>query len=153
MSSSLESGSPPTRNVTGRVAKLSAARIHKACASSARSAVKRPPLAARSAASSADTRAAEPAKRTASIQRSRRAVLPPAPAPRHQPPVAGAEGDAQEVVAHGPEPLSQGARRRGRDHRAEGAAREPRRVEREPCAAVGELLAQQVAADARLGGR
>src|SRR5438132_406465 len=73
MSSSLESGRPPTRNVTGRVAKLSAARIHRACASSARSAAKRPPVAARSAASSAETRAAEPAKRTASNHRSRRA--------------------------------------------------------------------------------
>src|SRR2546425_8048132 len=65
MSSSLESGSPPTRNVTGRVAKLSAARIHRACASSARSAVKRPPVAARSAASSAETRAEEAALRAA----------------------------------------------------------------------------------------
>src|SRR2546426_10999160 len=74
MSSSLESGSPPTRNVTGRVAKLSAARIHRACASSARSAVKRPPVAARSAVSSAETRAAEPAKRTASNQRDRKST-------------------------------------------------------------------------------
>src|SRR5438132_10798897 len=35
----------------------------------------------------------------------------------------------------------------------EGAAGEPRWIECEPRAAVGELLAQQVAADARLGGR
>src|SRR3989454_11244591 len=44
-------------------------------------------------------------------------------------------------------------RRRGRDHRPEGAAGEPRWIEGEPRAAVGELLAQQIAADARLGGR
>src|SRR5256886_11164013 len=45
------------------------------------------------------------------------------------------------------------ARRRGRDRGPEGAAGEPRWIEGGPRAAVGELLAQQIAADARLGGR
>src|SRR5256885_873063 len=106
MSSSLESGSPPTRNVTGRVAKLS------------------PPL-----------------------------FPPPPPAALPRAPVAGDEGDAGQVVAPRSEPMTQRARRRGRDHRPEGAAGEPRWIEGEPRAAVGELLAQQIAADARLGGR
>src|SRR5213080_198406 len=65
--------------------------------------------------------------------------------------VAGYEGDAQDVVTHCAEALAQRPRgRRGHDG-AERAPREPRRIEREPRSAVGELLAQQVAADPRLG--
>src|SRR2546423_753348 len=109
MSSSLESGSPPTRNVTGRVAKLSAARIHRACASSARSVVKRPPVAAR--------------------------------------------GAAERVAAPRPDPGPQGPPGRGGDHGPGGAAGEPGWIGGEPRAGVGERLAQQIAAEARLGGR
>ena len=66
--------------------------------------------------------------------------------------VAGDECDAQDMVAHGPEPLSQRPRGGRRHHRAEGAAREPGGIEAEPGAAVGELLAQQVAANPGLRG-
>jgi len=51
----------------------SAARIQKACASSALRVANIPPVAARRPASSAATIGAEPARRTASTQRSRRA--------------------------------------------------------------------------------
>ena len=67
-------------------------------------------------------------------------------------PVAGDERDAEQVVAHRAEP---GAQRTGgarRDDRPERATRDAGGIQREPGAPVGELLAQGVPADARLGG-
>src|SRR6059036_3365994 len=63
------------------------------------------------------------------------------------------EGDAEQVVAHGSEALSQRSRGGGRHDRAEAAAGEPGRVECEPGPSVRELLAQEIAADARLDRR
>src|SRR5207245_4667816 len=79
-------------------------------------------------------------------------VLHPAPATVDQAAVAGDERDAEDVVAHRAESLAQRSGRRGRYDGAERPAGETGGVEREPGAAVGELLAQQVAPNARLGG-
>src|ERR1051325_2374156 len=67
------------------------------------------------------------------------------------PPRAGPNAAQRRGAAHGPEPWARGPRRARRHDRAQCAAREPRRIEREPGAPVGELLAQQVAPDSRFG--
>src|SRR2546425_6740482 len=74
------------------------------------------------------------------------------PAALYQAAVTGDERDAEDVVAHRAEALAQRPRGRGGHDGAERAPGEAGRIEREPGAAVGELLAQQVAADPRLGG-
>src|SRR5258706_9331413 len=51
------------------------------------------------------------------------------------------------------EPVPQRARRRGRDDGAERAPGETGRIDREPRAAVGQLLPQLIEPDASLGGR
>ena len=67
--------------------------------------------------------------------------------------VTGHERDAEQMVLDRSEAVSQRTRGRGRDDGAERAAGQTGRIDSEPRAAVGELLAQLIEPDARLGGR
>src|SRR5258705_9724390 len=76
-----------------------------------------------------------------------------APAALHHAAVAGYERDAEQMILDRSETVPQRARRRGRDDGAERAPGETGRIDREPRAAVGQLLPQLVEPDASLGGR
>src|SRR5437773_1475236 len=80
-------------------------------------------------------------------------VLHDAPTALHHAAVAGYERDAEQMILDRSEAVPQRARRRGRDDGAERAPGETGRINREPRAAVGELLAQLIEPDAGLGGR
>src|SRR5258706_14029781 len=80
-------------------------------------------------------------------------VLHDAPAALHHAAVAGYERDAEQMILDRSETVPQRARRRGRDDGAERAPGETGRIDREPRAAVGQLLPQLIEPDASLGGR
>src|SRR5258705_4580643 len=80
-------------------------------------------------------------------------VLHDAPAALHHAAVAGYERDAEQVILDRSEAVPQRARRRGRDDGAERAPGETGRIDREPRAAVGQLLPQLIEPHASLGGR
>src|SRR5258706_13943691 len=81
------------------------------------------------------------------------AFLNAAPAALHHAAVAGYERDAEQMILDRSETVPQRARRRGRDDGAERAPGETGRIDREPRAAVGQLLPQLIEPDASLGGR
>src|SRR5258708_22631088 len=80
-------------------------------------------------------------------------VLRAHPVALPHPGVAGYERDAEQMILDRSETVPQRARRRGRDDGAERAPGETGRIDREPRAAVGQLLPQLIEPDASLGGR
>ena len=77
-------------------------------------------------------------------------VLDHPPAGAYQPPVAGRDGAAKHVIAHGAEAITQRAGGAGRQHRAEASLRPARRIEAEPHPFVGEPPPQRLHGRARL---